>query len=125
MLLFFSFFSVQFFFAQDVVKEKDVWTLGAEPFSFSKKMNASVSDTSLSNAIPKLILEQFAENLTRTTFSSELSSRKLYDIRQKRLDLFLQLSKEVQSRDALLLNNYSEKTLRSKIKDAEKKNRRA
>ena len=100
---------------------QDKWVLASTPFSFSKHYEKNTVSESLESAIPKLILEQFAENLTRTSFQDELIGRQLFSHRQKRLDLFLQLSGEVKNRDTLFLKNYSQKELNKKLKGAKKK----
>ncbi|MBR7063576.1 MAG: hypothetical protein IKI31_00220, partial [Treponema sp.] len=103
------------------VMAQDKWVLASTPFSFSKHYEKNTVSESLESAIPKLILEQFAENLTRTSFQDELIGRQLFSHRQKRLDLFLQLSGEVKNRDTLFLKNYSQKELNKKLKECEKK----
>ena len=97
------------------------WILAAESFSYSQKNMTSAFDTSISKALPSLILEQMVENLKRRPRSQELLARELYDLQKKRISLFLQLSGEVQKRDSVLLNDYSDKVLNSKIKAQDKK----
>lgn len=97
------------------------WILAAESFSYSQKNMTSAFDTSISKALPSLILEQMVENLKRRPRSQELLDRELYDLQKKRISLFLQLSGEVQKRDSVLLNDYSDKVLNSKIKAQDKK----
>lgn len=70
--------------------------------------------------IPSLILEQMAENLVRMPRAQEVLDRELYDLHNARLSLFLQISKEVKTRDAYFLNDYSNAKLKSKIKAQEK-----
>lgn len=101
--------------------ESSNWTLAAERFSFA---NANVKESSAiaaTKVVPSLILEQMAENLMRMPKNQELLDRKLYDLRKERLSLFLQLSKEEQTRDAIFLNNYSKSVLKSKLAKSEKK----
>ena len=97
------------------------WTLAAEQFSFTQKNMTAASYVAVSKALPQLMMEQFAQNLTRSPRAQEQLDRKLYDFRKTRLDLFLQLSKEVQTRDALVLKDYSQSVLNSKIKASDKK----
>ncbi len=99
---------------------KKNWTLAAEKFVLTQK-NSSKAMQSVCSSLPSLILEQFSENLERRIYGEEELDRILYDLRKTRTSLFLQLSKEVQTRDALLLNDYSEKQLKEKIKESEKK----
>ena len=68
-----------------------------------------------------LVLEQVSENLYRNTRAEERLDRKLYELQKQRISLFLQLSKEIKTRDSLVLEDYSQKKLSSKIKEVEKK----
>ncbi len=68
-----------------------------------------------------MILEQLAENLKRIPRGREKLDRSLYELQKTRIDLFLQLSKEVKTRDSVLLNNYSQKKLKMKLNESEKK----
>ncbi len=97
------------------------WTIAAERFSFAKENVKESSAIAAAKIIPSLILEQMAENLERTPKNQELLDRKLYDLRKERLSLFLQLSKEEQSRDSVFLNNYSKGILKTKLSESEKK----
>ncbi len=96
------------------------WILAAEKFSLTQK-NTNQTMVSLCSSMPSLILENFAENLERLPRSREQLDRTLYDLQTARLSLFIQLSKEVQTRDAIFLNNYSERKLKSKLKEENKK----
>lgn len=95
------------------------WTLGAESFSLSQKDILSQSSISYAKMFPSLILEQMAENLSRMPRSQEQLDRVLYDLQKERLSLFLQLSKEVKTRDSLVLESYSSRKLKSKTKEIE------
>ena len=75
----------------------------------------------MNEALPSLILEQMAENLVRVPRAKEQYDRESYELRRVRLSLFLQLSKEVKTRDSILLTNYTESRLRSKLKAQDKK----
>jgi hypothetical protein len=97
------------------------WTIAAEKFTFSPKSEVSQSEAAAAELLPKLILEQLAENLERMPPAQERLDRKQYDLQKKRLDFFLQLSKEVQTRDSLVLGDYSEPALARKIKDEDDK----
>lgn len=81
----------------------------------------SVSDVSVAKNMPSLILEQLAENLRRRPRAQEILDRQLYELQKKRISLFLELSKEVQTRDSILLYDYSEKVLGNKLKVQDKK----
>lgn len=121
--LIFSFFSlVSLIVAAPVYSDTTTqWNVAAEKFKFTQKNVETPSTSASAKVIPQLILEQLAQNLTRLPRAQEQLDRKLYEMRKSRLDLFLQLSKEVQTRDALVLNNYSKSVLDSKIKEEDKK----
>ena len=97
------------------------WTLAAQKFNFTQKDVVSDSDLSASKTLPVLILEQVSENLFRNTHAEERLDRKLYELQKQRISLFMQLSKEVKTRDSLVLGNYSKRKLASKIKESQKK----
>ena len=97
------------------------WVIGAEKFTFANKKDVSPSDDAASRTVPSLILEQLAENLERMPTAEERLDRSEYELSQSRTDLFLQLSREVQVRDSLLLGNHTEKQLAAKVREAEKK----
>ena len=96
------------------------WTLAAEKFTLTQK-NSSAAVESINSTLPALILEQLAENLKRIPRGREKLDRSLYELQKSRIDLFLQLSKEVKTRDSVLLNNYSPKKLKMKLNESEKK----
>ena len=116
----FSFFALLFFCGVDSAFSTDSWTLAAQKFSLTQK-TSSTSVEMVCTAMPSLILEQFAENLERMPRGRENLDRSLYDLQKERLSLFLQLSKEVKTRDSILLQNYSAKRLSSKLKESDKK----
>ena len=115
------FFSLLFFGLFFVSAETGNWTLAAEPFLFSGRNPDGSSVQAIQKAIPSLILEQIAENLTRMPRSLEKLDRTLYGLKTERAALFLQLSAEVQKRDALVLGKYSSYQLKSKLKDSDRK----
>lgn len=96
------------------------WVLAAEKFKFTQN-NIEPAILAVSTTLPSLILEQMAENLVRADRAQAVMDRELYDLRTKKLSLFLQLSKEIKTRDTILLNDYSKFRLKSKIKTQEKK----
>ena len=97
------------------------WVIGAEKFTFANKKDVLPSDDAASRTVPSLILEQLAENLERVPTAEERLDRSEYALSKSRTDLFLQLSREVQVRDSLLLGNHTEKQLAAKVREAEKK----
>lgn len=96
------------------------WTIAAEKFILTQKTN-SKSTESVRETLPVLVLEQLADNLNRMPRGQEQLDRALYELQKKRISLFLQLSKEVQTRDSILLNDYSQRKLAAKLKEADKK----
>ena len=97
------------------------WVIGAEKFSLANKRDVFPSDDAALRTVPSLILEQLAENLERVPTAEEKLDRSEYILSKGRVDLFLQLSREVQVRDSLVLGNYTEKQLGAKLKEADKK----
>ena len=97
------------------------WIIGAEKFSLANKKDLSPSDDAALRAVPSLILEQLAENLERVPTAEEKLDRSEYALSKSRTDLFLQLSREVQVRDSLVLGNHTEKQLAGKLREADKK----
>ncbi len=96
------------------------WTLAAEKFTLSQKSSSAAVD-SICSTLPALVLEQLAENLERVPRGREKLDRSLYELQKARIDLFLQLSKEVKTRDSILLNDYSSKKLKIKLRESENK----
>lgn len=97
------------------------WTLGASVFTFTQKRSFSNPEKDEAALLPKLILEQIAEQLERLPPAQEQLDRTLYDLQTKRIALFLQLSKEMQTRDALVLGGYGRRELKSKLVDEDDK----
>ena len=97
------------------------WIIGAEKFTFANKKDVLPSEDAASRTVPSLILEQLAENLERVPTAEERLDRSEYELSKSRTDLFLQLSREVQVRDSLVLGNHTEKQLAAKVREAEKK----
>lgn len=106
--------------AADISARVD-WIIGAEKFSLANKKDPSPSDDAALCAVPSLILEQLAENLERVPTAEEKLDRSEYALSKSRTDLFLQLSREVQVRDSLVLGNHTEKQLAGKLREADKK----
>lgn len=107
-------------FSVQAAETEKKWVLAAEKFTLSQK-NSSASFESINSTLPSLILEQLSENLERAPRGREKLDRSLYELQKTRLDLFLQLSKEVKARDSILLNDYSPRKLKMKLKESEKK----
>ena len=120
LLILISFLSVNLYGADTSTASTD-WTVGAEKFTLTRQRMATPATSAAAELLPKLILEQLAENLERIPSASEQLDRKQYDMQKKRLDLFLQLSKEVQTRDSLVLGDYSKKELGAAVKQEDEK----
>ena len=111
LILIFSFLSAY--------SENNKWVVASEPFLLSNNSDNEVLK-SCTKTLPSLILESLNDDVERRIKSEEDLERKLYDFQKERLSLFLQLSNEVKTRDAIFLNNYSKSKLKSKIKESEK-----
>lgn len=116
--LFSVFYGVQ---ASDSVKENS-WVLAAMPFSFDKSDFGSEDFASVAESIPRLVLEQISSDAQRLTAEREILNRQLNELKKERLSLFLELSKAVKVRDAIALENLSEKALKKKIESTAGKN---
>lgn len=97
------------------------WVLAGQKFSFAQKGGESSASARLAEVLPQLILEQVAENSIRSVSAQEQLDRELYSLQTERLSLFLQLSKEYKTRDALLLSKNSVRELKKAVKSEEEK----
>ncbi|MBR5647159.1 MAG: hypothetical protein IKX23_11015 [Treponema sp.] len=112
--------SFSFLFFKAFCNSSDGWIIAAQKFSFSKPAADSVSE-GISMMFPSRILEKLSTNLSRTVDADEKLARQLFLQKNERNSLFLQLSAEVQKKDALVLGNYSNKELSLKLNEADKK----
>ncbi|MGI5069802.1 hypothetical protein HRO26_01430 [Treponema pectinovorum] len=103
------------------ILQAERWTLASLKFDFKQKENQSQANSQISSVLPQLILEQIAENSLRTIPFQEELDRKLDALQTERLSLFLQLSKENKTRDALVLSNDNPRKLKKLITQAEEK----
>lgn len=97
------------------------WILAAQQFEIDENKDNSAALKSAASTIPKLILEQISLDTKRTILRDERISQKLDSLLTERLSLFLELSKEIKSRDALILNNYTMFEYADALKAQEKK----
>ncbi|MDY2843907.1 MAG: hypothetical protein SOT81_08000 [Treponema sp.] len=97
------------------------WTLAAVEFNFSQMKNRTKSSSEAAKVLPQLILERISSGAIRQVPETEILDRKLKDLQTERLALFLQLSKENQARDALVLTTADSKKLRKLIKAEDEK----
>ncbi len=119
----FNFFVLVFFCANAFCEDSpdDSWILAAQKFEVEEYKEHSAALESAAAVIPKLILEQISLDTQRTVLRDERLSQKLDSLLTERLSLFLDLSKEIKSRDALILNNYTMFEYQSALKSQEKK----
>lgn len=99
--------------------EKTPWVLAARKFNAESARSKSAE--AAASVIPKLILERISVDLNRDVLRDEKISRKTDALLTERLSLFLQLSKEIQARDSLVLNNYSTIEFEMAVHDQQKK----
>ncbi|MCR5606566.1 MAG: hypothetical protein K6F69_07100 [Treponema sp.] len=96
------------------------WVLAAEKFSYKQSAFSNSESENISSIIPQLILEQISAGLKRVIPNQETLNRKLSELQTERLSLFLQLSKEIKTRDALVLKYESASKLKKYIAEQEK-----
>ncbi len=102
----------------DSAAEKS-WILAAEKFSVEGASSKPAQSAAI--VLPKLILEHISVDMVRAVAPDEKAARKNDELLTERLNLFLQLSKEIKSRDALVLNNYNNLAFELALGDAQKK----
>ena len=112
----FLLFSMQLFAATS----KSDWIIGAQKFSFTRNQTGAVAD-GVATMFPVRILEKLSSNMYRNLLTDEKAARELYQLRQERNSLFLQLSSEIKKRDSLFLEKYSQSELNRKIAEENKK----
>lgn len=118
-LLLFSFAARGLFAADnDSLSDKN-WILAARKFSVEGADSKAAQ--SAASVLPKLILEHISVDMVRSVMTDEKAARKNDALLTERLDLFLQLSKEIKARDALVLNNYSSLSFELALADSQKK----
>lgn len=105
-----------------VAADTSKWTVAACPFDI--KNNKAQTDKILESAatmFPARIMENISSSSYRTIQPDEEYERENYNLRKERISLFLQYSAQIQTRDALVLQNYSDAKLKRKIAEEEKK----
>ena len=107
-------------FAAETKTNNTDWIVAAEQFVSTQKKTDSISNA-LTIDIPTRILDKLDNSLFRNIPSDESFERENYTLKNDRLSLFLQLSNAVKKRDTLVLENYTERELKNKIADEEKK----
>ena len=101
--------------------QADTWTLACQKFTFSQKGADTSVNARIATVLPELILEQIAQNGIRSVSFQEQLDRELYALQTERLSLFLQLSKETKTRDALVLSKDKPRELKKSIKEEQEK----
>ncbi len=111
----------RFFFAassSDIAQET-AWILAARKFDVDASRSKSAA--AVASVIPKLILERISVDMARSVQTDEKTARKTDALLTERLSLFLQLSKEIQARDSLVLKNSSSIEFQMALGDEQKK----
>ena len=116
---FFFIFSLLLFLTENIFCEP--WILAAQKFDFDSGKNLNSAEQDLSSIMPQLIMEKISEGLSRNTTPQEMLDRSLNNLLVERQSLFLQLSKEIKTRDAIFLLSGSKKRIQKKISAQEKK----
>lgn len=97
----------------------DDWIIAAQSFEIND--NKDSVKNSLCDFFPSAILENLGSSLTRNVVPDEKYSRAEYNYQNEILSLFLQISSEYKKRDALVLQNYSERELKKNLKSENEK----
>lgn len=101
------------------IGQDTAWILAARKFDVEG--TSSKSAEAAASVIPKLILERISVDMSRAVVIDEKVARKTDALLTERLDLFLQLSKEIQTRDSLVLKNISTFEFEMALGDEQKK----
>ena len=109
----------QTIFGADNSSSEKTWILAGQKFSVEGA--SSKAAQSAASVLPKLILEHISVDMVRSVMPDEKAARKNDSLLTERLDLFLQLSKEIKARDALVLNDYNGVAFELALADAQKK----
>lgn len=96
------------------------WVIAAEKFTMAKGQKSNSVTEGFTETIPVSIMEQLCKTIERNVLPDEKLERDKYKLRKDRQSLYLQLSSEYKKRDALVLNDYSDAMLKSKIKEENK-----
>ena len=101
--------------------EDGKWVIAAQKFIYAKKKKKNAVTSNIEETIPINILEKISRSLERNIMPNERFERENYKLRTERQSLYLQLSSEYKKRDSLVLNNYSDMSMKSELKAEEKK----
>lgn len=97
----------------------DDWIIAAQSFEIND--NKDSVKNSLCDFFSSAILENLGSSLNRNVVPDEKYARAEYDYQNEILSLFLQISSEYKKRDALILQNYSERELKKNLKSENEK----
>lgn len=114
----FCFFFLLFSFERGFCND---WVLGGMEFSFKQPKSIPENQRQAASTLSRLILERISSGGVRTLPETENLDRKLKELQTERLSLFLQLSKECQARDSLVLTTLSRYKLNRLIKESDSK----
>lgn len=117
------FFTFLIFFAAVRLYSADTnsnWVIASQEFSYTQGQESNSLTQEIGKMLPVLILEKISKNLERNVLPDERFERTRYSLQTSRQSLYLQLTSEYKKRDALVLYNYSDKVLKSKINEIEK-----
>ena len=97
------------------------WTVGAAKFSIAKGQTANPVIESMASELPSAILSRIGHLLERNIRIDEVYERKIQEVNEQLISLALQLSAEIKKRDSLVLGNFTEGQLKSRIREEDKK----
>jgi hypothetical protein len=97
------------------------WTLAAQKFRFRTTGSLAPFEEAESSLLPQLILENISQGLYRTPLPDEILNRKLDTLKTERTSLFLQLSGEIQKRDAIVFEESSAESFKKAVAAQNKK----
>ena len=115
---FFALCAASFCASSDIAQET-AWVLAARKFDVEAAKSKSAE--AAASVIPKLILERISVDMTRAVLGDEKTARKTDALLTERLSLFLQMSKEIQTRDSLVLKDISSLEFQMALNDEHKK----
>ena len=101
--------------------EDGKWVIAAQKFIYARGQTKNTVTSNIEETIPINILEKISRSLERNIMPNERFERENYKLRTERQSLYLQLSSEYKKRDSLVLNNYSDMSMKSELKAEEKK----
>ncbi|MCM1321034.1 MAG: hypothetical protein NC176_02810 [Treponema brennaborense] len=110
-------------FAEESAVSNDTWILAASALKTTQYGEAAADSAAehIASLIPSLIIEYLAADSVRTLGDDEIIARRTYELHEKWNALFSSMTKQIQSRDALLFSRNSASELSEKQKESEKK----